>query len=156
MIKIVLLLFSHIGVAALGFAIGIYTLPILTEAASPSNETIMSAKRTQEFSGSFVKTLPGSDMFHWGQGTIFVGKSFIVFEGEISPGPDYRLYLSPESITDEYDFNYHRNKAVYIGDVKTFGNFILDVPPNINIKNYKTVVIWCESFGEFITSAEYR
>jgi hypothetical protein len=24
------------------------------------------------------------------------------------------------------------------------------------LKNYNTVIVWCESFGEFITAAKYR
>ncbi|WP_422138763.1 DM13 domain-containing protein [Endozoicomonas sp. ALC020] len=30
------------------------------------------------------------------------------------------------------------------------------VPSNININSYNTVVVWCETFGEFITAARYR
>lgn len=154
--KIILLLVSHLGMAVFGFALGIYMLPILTEQPAPSVDTIQSAKRTQEYSTSFVRNLSGSDMFHWGEGTVSVGPAFVVFEGEIAPGPDYRLYLSTERVHDEYDFNLHRDKHTYVGDVKTFGNFIIDIPPNIDINDYNSVIIWCESFGEFITSAEYR
>jgi hypothetical protein len=43
-----------------------------------------------------------------------------------------------------------------VGDVRTFDNFILAVPPEIDLESYKAVIIWCESFGEFITAASYR
>jgi hypothetical protein len=43
-----------------------------------------------------------------------------------------------------------------VGDVKTFENFVLAVPAGIDTAKYTTVVIWCETFGMFISSARYR
>ena len=43
-----------------------------------------------------------------------------------------------------------------VGDVKTFENFILPVPSDIDPAAYTTAVIWCESFDQFITAAQYR
>lgn len=31
-----------------------------------------------------------------------------------------------------------------------------DVPPAVDIEAYTTVVVWCETFSEFITAAKYR
>ncbi|MDF4687333.1 DM13 domain-containing protein, partial [Vibrio parahaemolyticus] len=42
------------------------------------------------------------------------------------------------------------------GDVKTFDNFVVEVPQSTSISEYNTVVVWCETFGEFITSAKYQ
>jgi len=76
--------------------------------------------------------------------------------GKLVPGPDYKLYLSPEFIETESDFNRLKNNMVRVGDVKTFENFVVSVPPAIDPSNYNSVVVWCESFGQFITSAKYR
>ena len=43
-----------------------------------------------------------------------------------------------------------------VGDVKTFNNFLVDVPAGVNPSDYTSVIVWCESFGEFITSARYK
>lgn len=43
-----------------------------------------------------------------------------------------------------------------VGDVNTFDNFMVKVEPGITLSQYNTVVVWCEAFGEFITSAKYR
>jgi hypothetical protein len=43
-----------------------------------------------------------------------------------------------------------------IGDVRTFENFVVPVPEGIDPAAYNTVIVWCESFGEFITAAKYR
>ena len=45
---------------------------------------------------------------------------------------------------------------VRVGDVNTFENFIVPVPASIDPQAYSAVIIWCESFGQFITAAEYR
>jgi hypothetical protein len=30
------------------------------------------------------------------------------------------------------------------------------LPDGVDLADYDTVVVWCESFGEFITAASYR
>lgn len=43
-----------------------------------------------------------------------------------------------------------------IGDVKTFENFIVPVPQDVDVARYTTVIVWCETFSMFISSAKYR
>jgi hypothetical protein len=38
-----------------------------------------------------------------------------------------------------------------IGAVKTFENFALGLPSAIDLDEYDAVVIWCETFEQFIT-----
>jgi hypothetical protein len=45
---------------------------------------------------------------------------------------------------------------VRVGDVKTFENFVVSVPAGVDTTNFSTVIIWCETFNEFITAAKYR
>lgn len=45
---------------------------------------------------------------------------------------------------------------VRVGDVKTFKNFLVDVPEAVDVEGYNTVIIWCESFSQFITAAKYK
>ena len=78
------------------------------------------------------------------------------FMGKLAPGPDYKLYLSPEFAETEAEFNRFKPSMVLIGEVKTFENFIVKVSPNIDLAAYNTVVVWCETFGEFITAAKYK
>ncbi len=41
-----------------------------------------------------------------------------------------------------------------IGDVRTFENFVVRIPDSIDVSSYITVIVWCESFGQFITAAK--
>ena len=45
---------------------------------------------------------------------------------------------------------------VRVGDVKTFNNFVVPVPAGVDPAQYAAVVIWCETFSEFITAATYK
>jgi hypothetical protein len=62
----------------------------------------------------------------------------------------------PEFVEDEAQFEAVRNQAVRIGDIKTFDGFLVDVPPAVDIESFTTVLVWCETFGEFISAARYR
>ena len=114
----------------------------------------MSAQAT--YSAQFRRDLEDSDTFHWGDGTVSIGSEYITFMGKLAPGPDYKLYLSPEFVETEVDFNRLKPTMVQVGDVRTFENFVVEVPQGVNPSNFNSVIVWCESFGEFITSAMYK
>ncbi|MBT8117152.1 MAG: DM13 domain-containing protein [Gammaproteobacteria bacterium] len=156
MIRPYALVISHLLVAAAGFAAGIYALPILTAPDAPSTTEMAAALDQAEFTGEFTRDLEGSDLLHWGDGTVSVGREFISLHGRIAPGPDYRLYLSPGFVETEDEFTSLKADMVRVGDVRTFENFVVPVPGSIDPGSFNTVVVWCESFGEFITAAKYR
>jgi hypothetical protein len=150
------LLVTHSVIGIAGFAAGIYTLPILTAPPAPTESEIKAMSSHALYTGQFRKDLAGSDALHWGEGSVSLNSKFITLDGKLAPGPDYKLYLSPEFVETEDEFNQLKANMVNVGDVKTFTNFIVDVPSSTDLSNYNTVIIWCESFGEFITSAKYR
>lgn len=150
------LIASHFVVAIISFAGGIYALPILMAPPAPAIEDIRAAAEHTAYSGQFRRDLKDSDALHWGDGTVFVGRKAISLEGDIAPGPDYKLYLSPEFVETESDFVRLKDTMVRIGDVKTFNNFIVPVPEFIDPREFTTVIVWCESFGQFITAASYQ
>lgn len=154
--KLALLIVSHGIMLAIGFALGIYYLPILTAPAAPSAPMVEQMASGAEYSGTFTRTLAGSDFLHWGEGTVSVGRRAVSLAGRIAPGPDYRLYLAPEFVEDEASFMRVKGASAEVGPVKTFENFIVKVPGDIDPATYTTVVVWCETFGEFITAARYR
>lgn len=156
MLRLAILSISHAVALAVGFALGVYFLPILT--APPSLDRAMLAQTAQSalFKASFKRDLKGSDFLHWGEGNVSVAADKIVHEGKLSPGPDYKLYLVKDFVEDEAQFLAVKGEAQLIGDVKTFDGFLLDVPDGVDVNAYTTVVVWCEAFGEFITAAKYR
>ena len=156
MFKLIRFLVTH-GIALVaGIALGIYLLPVLTAPDAPSNAEVSSSAAQALFTGDFHRKLPGSDFLHWGEGQISISTKQISFMGSIAPGPDYQLYLTPTLAQTEQEFLMMKDESAKIGAVKTFDNFILDIPKNIDPTNYRALIVWCESFGEFITAASYR
>jgi len=154
--KFALLSVTHAAAAAIGFALGIYILPILIAPKAPSSAEVKSLAGSARYSGQFRKDLRGSDLLHWGEGTVSVGPTAVALTGRLAPGPDYKLYLSPEFVDTREDFFKVKGRSVRLGDVKTFENFIVAVPQSVNVSEYDTAVVWCETFSKFITAAKYR
>ena len=154
--KTSLLVASHALVLAVGVALGIYLLPILAAPPAPSDAEVKSASAGATFRGEFKRSLPGSDALHWGEGTVAVGPDAVSLMGRVAPGPAYKLYLVPEFVDTPEAFKRVKAQSKVVGDVKTFENFIVPLPAGTNLGQYKAVVIWCESFSQFITAAQYR
>lgn len=154
--KLLLLLFTHLAAIGLGFALGIYALPILIAPPAPTAAEVGAQVGTNALTGQFKRDLKGSDALHWGEGTVSVGTRSIGLAGRLAPGPDYKLYLSPEFVETEDEFFRVKPRMVRVGDVKTFENFVVPVPEGIDPARFTTVVVWCETFNQFITAARYR
>jgi hypothetical protein len=154
--KLLVLAASHAIALALGFALGIYALPILTAPAAPTPAEARSAAAASTYTGRFRRDLKDSDPLHWGEGDVAVGRENIVLIGRVAPGPDYKLYLSPEFVETKADFVRLKPRMVRVGDVRTFDNFVVPVPASVDVSSYNTAIVWCESFSMFITAARYR
>ncbi len=151
-----LLLVSHLAAIAVGFAAGIYALPILIAPPAPDSAEVAEIAEQGVFVATFSRDRQDSDALHWGEGEVSIAADAISFMGKLAPGPDYRLYLSPEYVETEADFNRLKASMVQVGDVKTFENFIVPLPEGVDPADYSTVIVWCESFGQYITSGQYE
>jgi hypothetical protein len=153
---LILLFITHCAVGVVGFGLGIYILPILIAPPAPSQLEVQALASQAQFSAEFRRDLKDSDTLHWGEGKVSLSPTSITFMGKLAPGPDYKLYLSPQFVETEVDFNQLKSTMIQVGDVKTFDNFIVSLPLNIDLLEFNSVIVWCETFGEFITSAKYR
>jgi hypothetical protein len=154
--KAFVLIVTHGLALAAGFALGVYFLPILIAPAAPSAQEVAAKSGPAMFAGEFRRDLAGSDLLHWGEGKVTVGRRAIALVGKLAPGPDYKLYLSPEFVQTEADFVRVKPRMARVGDVKTFENFVVPLPASIDPAAYSAVIVWCETFGQFITAAKYR
>jgi hypothetical protein len=154
--KFVAVAVTHLFALGTGIALGIYLLPILTAPEGPAIETVLSAAQSARFTGKFRRELEDSDALHWGEGKLFVGSGTIAFEGRLAPGPDYRLYLAPDFVETEAAFEALKPEMVQVGHVMTFENFLIKVPEGIDPAEFRAAIVWCESFGQFITAARYQ
>jgi hypothetical protein len=154
--RALLLVASHLFVGIVGFALGIYALPILIAPDSPSSAEIAGVAGAAQYTTEFRRDLKGSDFLHWGEGVVSIGPRSVAFKGKLAPGPDYKLYLTPEFVETESEFERVKSASVRVGDVRTFEDFVVAIPESVDIARYSAVVVWCERFSMFITAAKYR
>ena len=59
---------THMGALGIGFALGIYLLPIISAPPAPSDAEVTAAMSDAKFTGEFRRDLQDSDALHWGKG----------------------------------------------------------------------------------------
>jgi len=141
-----------------GFIAGLYSLPVIQAARLTPPVVAGFTGEEAGRKGEFRDDLPGNDFLHWGRGSVLVTDRVVAFKDvELAPGPDYRLYLVPDVVTDEQSFLAVKAQSVAVAEVNTFsGPAQYQIPAGINVADYRAVLVWCEAFGEFISLAELR
>jgi hypothetical protein len=137
----------------IGFGLGVYFLPFLTAEKGLDTAAIEALSQSALRQGAFTRDLPESDGLHWGYGVIMAKADRIWLDGEISPSPDYRLYLISKYVETGAEFLQIKADSSQIGPIKAFENFVLDIPSDVEVSNFPAVLIWCEAFGQFIIAA---
>jgi hypothetical protein len=140
---------------AVGFLIGIFAFPYIFP--PPEATESLSRKETGKLvaKGTFIQPNP-NDPVHYGKGavsvypsTVFLGEDF-----EVGPGPDFHVYLVPKadirSSSDVTDTMY-----VDLGRLRAFkGSQNYPIPAGVDLKQFSSVVIWCQQFSVLISPAD--
>lgn len=145
---------------AIGFAAGLWFFPYIFP-LEPVNHTL-TQEETQVSpiaKGAFIHANP-NDPIHWGKGSVSVYKNLVFLESdfEVGAGPDYRVLLVPKSgIKSNGDVREVLGKSVDLGQIQAFkGGQRYPIPPNVNLDDYQSVVIWCRQFGALISPADLK
>lgn len=154
--RILLLIATHLLALGVGFGLGVYLLPVLVAPDDPPAQAVAAAMDGARYRAAFRRDLAGSDALHWAEGTVGVGPRRIAFEGTLAPGPDYKVYLTREYVDTIDGFLKIKAQARRVGEAKSFRRLLLDLPADVDVEDYTTVVVWCETFSKFISAAEYR
>ena len=126
------------------------------------NETVSAMTADAAIGESlFREDAPGQDPAHWGKGKV---KFYRAQDGgvvmelqsdfEVGPGPNFWIYLnSAAGIGDEAAFQADARR-VKVSKLKSFsGSQVYALDAN-QFANAKAVTIWCESFNQYIASAD--
>ena len=151
-----LLLFSHTLMLAAGFAAGIYLLPLLIAAAPPSDLELSVIEDDAVYVAEFSREHPSSDFLHWGAGKLFLSNHAAGFKGALSPAPDLTLYISSADIRTPEDFARERSGMKALGRIRSFNDFLVPFGQEHELTAMRSVIVWCDSFDQFITSAALR
>ena len=84
---------THAIALAIGFALGIYLLPILTAPDSPDAAMLEKMAADALYTAELTRELRGSDFLHWGEGTISVTPTQIGASGP-RPMPTMAIHCS--------------------------------------------------------------
>ena len=110
----------------------------------------------------FREGTSGQDIGHWGKGSLRLygmskGDGDYLLElqedFEVGPGPNFWIYLNTKpNIDDEADFNADTGRH-RLAKLKSFtGSQVYRVPMD-QMPAAGAVTIWCETFGQYIASA---
>ena len=152
---ILIFLFGGIVGTGFGVALGFFLFPFVFP-PPPAAEQLSEADRAQLVAtGTFIHANP-SDPIHYGKGkvSVYARAVFLESDFEVGPGPKYHVYLVPNASV--------RNEAavkdamfVDLGRLRSFkGSQRYSIPAGVDLKNFQSVVIWCEAFSVLISPAD--
>ena len=92
-------------------------------------------------------------IFSFGHSKVHDTGGLIWLDDGLALGPDYRLYLNKTKITSKQVILDVKNKALQIAPVKVLKNVLVDMLNCVFVDDNDAMIIWCEQFSAFITSA---
>jgi hypothetical protein len=152
---VVTFLFGGVLGTVFGVALGFFLFPFVFP-PPPASESLTEADRSPlAATGSFIHANT-ADPVHWGKGKVSVYLKAVYLEPdfEVGPGPAYHVYLVPKT-TIRSSSDLKGVKHVDLGGLRAFkGSQRYPIPADINLKDYPSVIIWCEVFGVLISPAD--
>jgi len=140
---------------AAGFVGGTFAFPYIFQADVVADEPLTSAEhRTVIAQGGFVDASP-NDPIHYGRGRVTVYPNLVRLEPdfEVGPGPDYHVYLVAFGNVRGSD-DVAGSRIVDLGRLRAFkGAQNFDIPDGVELRDYRSVVIWCEAFELLVSPA---
>ena len=153
--SIAIFLFGGILGTGFGVALGFFFFPFVFPPPPAADQLTAADRSALIATGTFIHANP-SDSVHWGRGKVSVYERTVYLEPnfEVGPGPAYHVYLVPAASI--------RNASavkdamfIDLGGLRAFtGSQRYVIPAGVNLKDYPSVVIWCEYFGVLISPAD--
>jgi|SRR5581483_3754402 len=145
------------GILGTGFgvALGFFFFPFVFP-PPPAAEQLTEADRSPLVAaGTFIHANP-SDPVHYGKGKVSVYEKTVFLESdfEVGPGPAFHVYLVPKANIRKED-DVKGTMFIDLGGLRAFkGSQRYPIPAGVNLKDYPSVVIWCERFSVLISPAD--
>ena len=139
---------------AFGVALGFFVYPFVFPPPAATDQ--LSAADTKLIAtGTFIHANP-SDPIHWGKGktSVYERAVFLETDFEVGPGPAFHVYLVPKAGIRK---NSDLGDAMFVdlGGLRAFkGSQRYAIPAGVDLKNYQSVIIWCQQFSVLISPAD--
>jgi hypothetical protein len=152
-----LVIFLVGGVLGTGFgvALGFFFFPFVFPPPTAMEQLIDLDRSPLAATGTFIHANP-SDPVHWGRGKVSVYERAVFLESdfEVGPGPAFHVLLVPKANIRTSD-DVEKLMYVDLGGLRSFkGSQRYPIPAGVNLKDYPSVVIWCERFSALISPAD--
>jgi len=138
-----------------GVALGFFVFPFVFPPPAAVDQLTEADRSALVASGAFIHANP-SDPIHYGKGKVSVYQHTVFLEAdfEVGPGPAYHVYLVPKAnIRDAAAVK--DTMFVDLGGLRAFkGSQRYPIPAGVDLKNFPSVVIWCERFSVLISPAD--
>ena len=154
------ILLTHSLALSLGLGAGLLLCSGNGKAGAAPGNRIEEALARAPYPGHFRRDHPGSSRLYWADGQVGVGHGEIAFNGRMSvpasAGRSSTVYLTSDRITDREDFLRSQPRARRVGQITPQSRFLLEVPHDIDVDEFTTVVLWSHADQQLISSAQYR
>ncbi len=145
------------GVLGTGFgiAVGFFLFPFVFPPPAAVEQLTETDRTPLYATGTFIHADP-SDPIHYGKGKVSVYQRAVFLEPdfEVGPGPAYHVYLVPNAKV-RAEAQVAKSMFVDLGRLRAFkGSQRYLIPAGVDLKNYASVVIWCERFSVLISPAD--
>ena len=154
---IAIFVFGGVLGTGIGVALGLFIFPYVFPPPAAAEQLAAAEHAKLVASGTFIHANP-SDPVHYGKGRVSVYEHTVFLEPdfEVGPGPAFHVYLVPKasirSTSDVKDLMF-----VDLGGLRAFkGSQRYPIPAGVDLKDYQSVIIWCERFGVLISPADLR
>jgi len=150
-------IFALGGVLGTGFgvALGFFIFPYVFPPPTAAEQLADAEHSKLVASGTFIHANPSYPV-HYGRGRVSIYEHTVFLEPdfEVGPGPAFHVYLVPKaSIRSTSELK--DVMVVDLGGLRAFkGSQQYAIPAGVNLKDYPTVMIWCERFGVLISPAD--
>ena len=145
------------GVLGTGFgvALGFFVYPFVFPPPAAMDQLSDADKAKPVATGTFIHA-NSSDPIHWGKGRVSVYERAVFLEPdfEVGPGPAFHVYLVPKvGIRKNSDLG--DTMFIDLGGLRAFkGSQRYAIPAGVDLKNYQSVIIWCQQFSVLISPAD--
>ena len=141
---------------AFGVALGFFLFPYIFPPPPAAEQLGETDRRTAIVAeGTFIHANP-SDPIHWGKGSVSVRQDsvFLGNDFEVGPGPKFHVYLVPKG-TIRTSGDLRDQMYVDLGRLRSFkGSQRYAIPAGLDLKKYRSLIIWCEQFSVLISPAD--
>ena len=151
---VAIFLFGAVLGTGFGVALGFFFFPYVFPPPTAAEQLTLADVKPVA-TGTFIHANP-SDPVHWGRGKVSVYDRAVFLEPdfEVGPGPAFHVYLVPKAGIRR---NADLGDAMYVdlGGLRSFkGSQRYAIPAGVNLKDYQSVIIWCERFSVLISPAD--